>query len=101
MTIGLGNSNEMCLQVLNLPSTQNSAFHHDLALLQQAMNAVGVCSPQKKKHERSGMIDFATFCCRWLGNHSIHRWQLKDSCDQAFSVSLSLQILPPSKLTST
>jgi hypothetical protein len=41
--IGLGNSNEMCLQGLNLSSTQNSAFHHDLALLQQAMNAVGVC----------------------------------------------------------
>jgi hypothetical protein len=47
MKIGLGNSNEMCLQGLNLSSTQNSAFHHDLALLQQAMNAVGVCSPQK------------------------------------------------------
>jgi hypothetical protein len=47
MQIGLGNSNEMCLQGLNLSSTQNSAFHHDLALLQQAMNAVGVCSPQK------------------------------------------------------
>ncbi len=48
--IGLGNSNEMCLQGLNLSSTQNSAFHHDLALLQQAMNAVWVCSPQKWKH---------------------------------------------------
>jgi hypothetical protein len=49
------------------------------------------------------MIDLATFCCRWLGNHSFHRCQLKDSCDQAFSVSesLSLQILPPSKSTST
>jgi hypothetical protein len=49
MKIGLGNlnSNEMCLQGLNLSSTQNSAFHHDLVLLQQAMNAVGVCSPQK------------------------------------------------------
>jgi hypothetical protein len=47
MKTGLGNSNEICLQGLNLSSTQNSAFHHDLALLQQAMNAVGVCSPQK------------------------------------------------------
>jgi hypothetical protein len=47
MKIGLGNSNEMCLQGLNISSNQNSAFHHDLALLQQAMNAVGVCSPQK------------------------------------------------------
>jgi hypothetical protein len=44
MKIGLGNSNEMCLQGLNLSSTQNSALHHDFALLQQAMNAVGVCS---------------------------------------------------------
>ncbi len=47
MKIGLGNSNEMRLQGLNLSSTENSAFHHDLALLQQAMNAVGVCPPQK------------------------------------------------------
>ncbi len=45
--IWLGNSNEMCLQGLNLSSTRNSAFHHDLAWLQQAMNAVGVCFPQK------------------------------------------------------
>jgi hypothetical protein len=45
--IGLGTSNEMCLQGLNLSSTRNSAFHHDLALLQQAMNAVGVCLPRK------------------------------------------------------
>jgi hypothetical protein len=35
------------LQGLNLSSTRNSTFHHDLALLQQAMNAVGVCSRQK------------------------------------------------------
>jgi hypothetical protein len=47
MKIGLGNSDEMCLQGLNLSSTQNPASHHDLALLQQAMNAVGVCSQQK------------------------------------------------------
>jgi hypothetical protein len=47
MKIRLGNSNEMCFQGLNLSSTQNSAFHHDLALLQKAMNVVGVCSPQK------------------------------------------------------
>ncbi len=100
---GLGNSNEMCLQGLNLSSTRNSAFHHELALLQQATNAVGVrvCSQQKWKHEHSGMIDLATFCCRWLGNHSFHWCQLKDSCDQAFSVSLSLWILPPLKSTST
>ncbi len=50
MQIGLGNSNEMFLPGLTLSSTQNSAFHHDLALLQQAMNAVEVCSPQKWKH---------------------------------------------------
>jgi hypothetical protein len=49
MKIGLGNSNEMCLQGLNLSSTQNSAFHHDLALLQQAMNAVGGLLPTKVK----------------------------------------------------
>ncbi len=96
--IELGNSNEMCLQGLNLSSNQNSAFHHDLALLQQAMNAAGVCPPQKWKHEHSRMIDFATFCCRWLGNHSFHWCQLKGSCGQAFSVSLLLQFLPPSKI---
>ncbi len=33
----------MCLQGLNLSSTQNSAFHHDLALLQQAMNGIECC----------------------------------------------------------
>jgi hypothetical protein len=41
----------MCLQGLNLSFTRNSAFHHDLAWLQQAMNAVTVgvtvCSQQK------------------------------------------------------
>ncbi len=43
--IRLGNSNDkMCLQDLNLSTTQSSAFHHDLAFLQQAMNAVRVCS---------------------------------------------------------
>jgi hypothetical protein len=52
----------MCLQDLNLSSAQNSAIDHDLALLQQAMNAVGVCSPQKLKHEHSEIIDLATFC---------------------------------------
>ncbi len=31
MKIWLGNSSEMCLQGLNLSSTRNSAFHHDLA----------------------------------------------------------------------
>ena len=49
MKIGLDNSNEMCLQGLNLSSTQKSAFHHDLALLQQAMNAVGGLLPTKVK----------------------------------------------------
>jgi hypothetical protein len=38
MKIGLCNSNEMCLQGLNLSSNQNSAFHHDLALLQQGLS---------------------------------------------------------------
>jgi hypothetical protein len=47
MKKGLGNSNEMCLQGLDLSSNQNLAFYHDLALMQQAMNAAGVCSPQK------------------------------------------------------
>jgi hypothetical protein len=87
MKIWLWNFNEMCLKGLNLSSTRNSAFHHDLVLLQQAMNAVGVCSPQKWKHEHSGMIDFATFCCRWLDNHPFYLCQLKDSCAQAFWVS--------------
>ncbi len=72
MKIWLGNSNELCLQRLNLSSTRNSALHHDLALLQQAMNAVGDCSPQKWKHENSGVIALATFYCRWLGNHPFH-----------------------------
>ncbi len=49
MKIGLGNSNEMCLQGHNLSSTRNSAFHHDLALLQQAMNAVGGLFAKKMK----------------------------------------------------
>jgi hypothetical protein len=35
---------EVCLQGLNLSSTQDSVFNHDLALLQQAMNAMGICS---------------------------------------------------------
>ena len=47
----------MCLQGLNLSSTQELAFHHDWSLLQPAMNAVGVCSPRKWKHKHSGMID--------------------------------------------
>jgi hypothetical protein len=49
MKIRLGNSDEMCLQGLNLSSTQNSAFHHDLLLLQQAMNAVG-SAPHKSEN---------------------------------------------------
>ncbi len=61
-----------CVQGFDLSSTRNSAFHHDLALLQQAINAVGVCSPQKWEHEHSGVIDSATFCCRWLGNHPFY-----------------------------
>ena len=40
--------NEMCLQGLNLSSTQISALHHDSALLQPAMNAVGLL-PNKVK----------------------------------------------------
>jgi hypothetical protein len=82
--IWLGNSYEMCLQGRNLSSTRNSAIHHDLALLQQAMNAVGVCSPQKWKHEHSGMVYLATFCCRWLDNYQFYLFQLKDSCEQVF-----------------
>jgi hypothetical protein len=75
--IGLGNSNEMCLPGLNLSSNQ---VQHFIMIWRR----VGVCSPQKWKRQCSRMIDFATFCCRWLGNHSFHRCQLKDSCDQAF-----------------
>jgi hypothetical protein len=42
----------------------------------------------------SGFQMFATFCCRWLGNHSFHRCQLKDLCARAFWASLLLQTLP-------
>ena len=47
MEIWLGVINEMCLQGLNLSYTKDSVFNHDLALLQQAMNAEGICSPRE------------------------------------------------------
>ena len=47
MEIWLWVINEMCLQRLNLSSTQDSVSNHDLALLQQAMNAEGICSPRE------------------------------------------------------
>ena len=59
MKIWLGVINEMCLQGLNLSSTQKLALHHDSALLQPAMNAVGLCSLIKWKHKRSRMIGWS------------------------------------------
>ena len=47
MDIWLGVTNEICLQHLNLSSSQVSVFNSDLALLQQAMNAEGICSPSE------------------------------------------------------
>ena len=55
MEIWLGVTNEMCLQRLNLSSSQDSVFNYNLALLQHAMNAVGVCSPRERKHKHTGM----------------------------------------------
>ncbi len=40
-------SNEMCLQGLNLSSTEESAYHHDSALLQPSMNTEEIYSPRK------------------------------------------------------
>jgi hypothetical protein len=49
----------MCVQVLNLSSSKELASHHDSALLQPAMNAVGICSShRKRKHVHSGTIDW-------------------------------------------
>ena len=56
MEIWLGVINEMCLWGLNLSSSQDSEFNYELALLQHAMNAVGVCSPREWKPKHSGMI---------------------------------------------
>jgi hypothetical protein len=53
----------MCLQGLNLSSIQDSAFNHDLALLQPVMNAVGnhwgsaESALHEVKHKHSGMND--------------------------------------------
>jgi hypothetical protein len=47
MDIWLGVTNETCLQHLNISSSQVSVFNYDLALLQQAMNAEGICSPRE------------------------------------------------------
>ena len=59
LNMGLGDINEMCLQGLNLSSTQKLALHHDSALLQPAMNAVGLCTLIKWKHKCSGMIGWS------------------------------------------
>ncbi len=56
--IRLGESNEMCLQGLNLSSTEESAYHHDSALLQPAMNTEEISSPRKWKQEH-----FVTIAC--------------------------------------
>ena len=37
----------------------------------------------------------------WLGNHLFYLWQMKDLCSRAFWASLSIQMLPPLKLTFT
>ncbi len=47
MEIWLWVINEMCLQRLNLSSTQESVLNRDFALLRQAMNADGICSPRE------------------------------------------------------
>ena len=48
----------MCLQGLNLLSTEDSAPNHDLALLQPVMNLVG-CALHEVKHKHSWMNDFS------------------------------------------
>ena len=58
----------MCLQGLNLSPTQELVSHHDWALLQPAMNVVGVCSPRKRKHKHSGMIDCPQL--KWFHHHN-------------------------------
>ena len=61
MDIWLGVTNEICLQHLNLSSSQVSVFNSDLALLQQAMNAEGICSPSEWKHNTQGWISLNVF----------------------------------------
>ena len=56
MEIWLWVINEMCLQRLNLSSTQDSVSNHDLALLQQAMNAEGICAPRDWEINTPGRI---------------------------------------------
>ncbi len=51
-------SNKMCLQGLNLSSTEESAYHHVSALLQPAMNTEEIYSPRKWKHKH-----FVTIAC--------------------------------------
>ena len=61
LEIWLGVSNEMCLQGLNLSSTEESACHHDSALLQPTMNTEGIYSPRMWKHNH-----FVTIACLQL-----------------------------------
>ncbi len=58
LELWLRDSNEMSFQGLNLSSesTQESAYHHDSALLQPAMNTEEICSPRKWKHKHFVMI---------------------------------------------
>ncbi len=72
----LGDINEMCLQGLNLSSTQKSAFHHELALLQPAMNVVGLCSSIKWKLNLSGRI----------GWPQVKRFQYQDGVRKAYEM---------------
>ncbi len=58
LEIWLGDSIEMCLQGLNLSSTEESAYHHDSALLLPAMNTEGIYYTRKWKHKR-----FVTITC--------------------------------------
>jgi len=76
LKMGLGDINEMCLQGLNLSSTQKLALHHDSALLQPAMNAVGLCSPIKWKHK----------CSRMIGWSQVKRFQHQNGVRNAYQL---------------
>ncbi len=66
----------MCLQGHNLLSNQKLALHHDSALLQQAMNAVGLYSLIKWKHKCSRMI-------RWS---QVKRFQHQNGVRKAYQL---------------
>ena len=55
-------------------STQKLALHHDSALLQPAMNAVGLCSLIKWKHK----------CSRMIGWSQVKRFQHQNGVRNAY-----------------